>query len=276
MSAAFLSTLSSQTRASLAEIGISSDIGLEGIYVPDLLDAGVSYGQVHKIISHLVANELPVRFRVPDDSWDEKRWQEFLGSLVAEGILSWEEVAVAVLGELNPPQVGTSLASNRNIQRHYEPRRAMRAVMEWFYAQDGVCRNCGRRIHIEVDHIIGKDEFLRAGHDPADADTLDNLQLLCRRCNVIKRSSHKLGGLSFATAQAALMWILLAERPRTHEAFEALCRAHGLTMADIRFEEAWAMAIWLAKAGMYELDEPIDASVADAVEEAEEAADDAD
>jgi hypothetical protein len=266
----FISSLSSRTRTALEGLGISEDAELADVYVPSLLDAGVSWGQVHKIVSHLIAHEIPVRFQVPDETWDSQRWQEFVASLVDDGILSWEEVAVAVLGELNPPQVGTSQASNANIKRRYPHRGAMRAVMRWFYDQDGRCRNCGRRIHIEVDHIKGKDEFVRAGHDPADADTLENLQLLCRRCNVIKRASHKLGGLSFATAQAALMWILLAERPTTREAFRRLCRAHGLTMADIRFEEAWAMAVWLAKAGMYTLEEPIEESIAEAVEEAVE------
>jgi hypothetical protein len=142
--------------------------------------------------------------------------------------------------------------------------------MAWFYAQDGRCQVCGSRMHIEVDHVKGKDEFVREGRDPAEADTLDNLQLLCRRCNVTKRESHKLGGLSFATAQAALMWILLAERPRTYAEFKELCREHGLTMADVRFQEAWAMALWLARAGLYELDESVDEAASEAVEEADE------
>lgn len=272
MSATFLSTLSRETRQALDALGMVTDGALEGVHIPDLLDAGVSWGQVHRIISYLVENEMPFTFQGPDETWDEARWQGFVGSLVEDGILTWEEVAIAVLGELNPPQVGTSLASNPNIQRQYEPRQAMRAVMEWFYAQDGRCTNCGRRIHIEVDHIVGKDEFLRRGLDAAEADTLENLQLLCRRCNVIKRESHKLGGLSFATAQAALMWILLAERPRTHEEFGRLCRAHGLTMATIRFEEAWAMAVWLAKARMFDLGESIEEAVEEAVEGAVEGA----
>lgn len=274
MTTEFISTLTSATRESLAEIGIADDADLEGVHIPDLLNADVSWGQAHKIIAYLTATGLTFTFRGPDDTWTPARWEEFVESLVDSGILSWEEVAVCVLGELNPPQVGTSLASNDNIKAQYEPRQAMRAVMSWFYEQDGTCRVCGRRMHIEVDHVVGKDEFVKQGRDPADADTLDNLQLLCRRCNVTKRESHKLGGLSFATAQAALMWILHAERPTTLGEFERLCREHGLTMANIRFEEAWAMAIWLAKAGMYELDEAVDEAIAEAVEEAVESADD--
>jgi hypothetical protein len=50
------------------------------------------------------------------------------------------------------------------------------------------------------------------------------------------------------------MWILLVERPRTRAEYKTLCRAHGLTMADIRFDEGWAMAEWLARVGKYEID----------------------
>ncbi len=79
----------------------------------------------------------------------------------------------------------------------------MRDVLEWFYDRDGCCQNCGRRIHIEVDHVVSKDEYEKAGRDPAEADRLENLQLLCRLGNVIKRPSHALGGLTFATLLVA-------------------------------------------------------------------------
>lgn len=276
MATEFISTLTSKTREALKAIDIVDDDDLEGVHIPELLNAGISWGQAHKIVSHLTASGLTFTFAGPDESWTPERWAGFVASLVDAGILTWEEVAVCVVGELNPPQVGTSLASNDNIKAQYERRQAMRAVMTWFYEQDGRCGVCGSRMHIEVDHIVGKDEFIQAGRDPAEADTLDNLQLLCRRCNVTKRESHKLGGLSFATAQAALMWILLAERPRTLAAFAQLCRAHGLTMASIRFQEAWAMAIWLAKAGLYEIDEPVEQAIAEAAEQAAEEAPEAD
>lgn len=71
---------------------------------------------------------------------------------------------------------------------------------------------------------------------------------------MIRRPSHANGGKTFLTAESALMWLLLVKRPRTYEAFQDLCRDYGMTMANIRFEEAWAMAIWLARAGLYEID----------------------
>ena len=49
------------------------------------------------------------------------------------------------------------------------------------------------------------------------------------------------------------MWILLIKRPKTYQAFKKMCRAYGLTMADIRFQEAWAMAVWLQRDGLYEI-----------------------
>ena len=86
------------------------------------------------------------------------------------------------------------------------------------------------------------------------ADRLENMILRCRRCNVIRRPSHKLGGKTFLTTEAALMWILLVKRPSTYREFHDLCRSYGMTMANIRFQEAWAMAIWLARDKIYSID----------------------
>jgi len=243
--------LTRATYEKLEELGYTTAEHFEQLPIADLLDAEITWGQVHRIVTWLVETGRKPVFRGPGPIWDEAKWEGLVASIVKDGIVTWEEVAVAVLGELNPPQVGTSLASNENIKARYPHREAMRNVMAWFYDQDGTCASCGSRIHLEVDHVEGKDSYIKSGRDPADADRLDNLQLLCRRCNVVKRESHVLGGLSFATAQAALMWILLVERPPTREAFHELCRAHGLTMANIRFDEAWAMAVWLEKAAMF-------------------------
>ena len=87
------------------------------------------------------------------------------------------------------------------------------------------------------------------------ADHLENMTLRCRRCNVIRRPSHRHGGETFLTTEAALMWILLVKRPDTYEEFEEECRSYGMTMANIRFQEAWAMARWLERNGDYLIDE---------------------
>jgi hypothetical protein len=49
------------------------------------------------------------------------------------------------------------------------------------------------------------------------------------------------------------MWLLLTKKPVTYQEFKQLCRDYGMTMADIRFQEAWAMAHWLAREGQYEI-----------------------
>jgi hypothetical protein len=50
------------------------------------------------------------------------------------------------------------------------------------------------------------------------------------------------------------MWILFTKRPTTYQEFEYLCRTYGLTMANVRFHEAWAMAHWLEREGLYYID----------------------
>jgi hypothetical protein len=60
--------------------------------------------------------------------------------------------------------------------------------------------------------------------------------------------------LTYLTTEAALMWLLFTKTPKTYQEFEQLCRDYGMTMANIRFQEAWAMARWLHKIGQYEID----------------------
>ncbi|WP_373283830.1 HNH endonuclease [Pontibacter amylolyticus] len=122
-------------------------------------------------------------------------------------------------------------------------------MFEWFYAQDGVCRNCGTRLDLQADHVNPRIKLKE------EADTLDNIQLLCRRCNVVRRESHKQGGLTFLTTQSALMWILFVKQPKTYKEYHDLCREYGLTMANIRFQEGWAMAEWLHKQGIYNIED---------------------
>jgi len=179
----------------------------------------------------------------PDRAWSEEQWRELLEGLINDGIVTWREVTGLVLGQMNPPQVGTSLASNKEVQAFSPPRQTWQAVRAWLYAQNGTCEQCGSRLDLQVDHITPKE----LGGDCH----LDNFQLLCRRCNVGKRPSHKNAGLTFLSAESALMWLLFVYQPETYEDFEALCRRYGLTMASIRFQEAWAMALWLKKVGLY-------------------------
>jgi hypothetical protein len=166
-------------------------------------------------------------------------WQKFVEFLVDNCIVTWKEVASTILGAINPPQVGTSVASNKSFQKAFKRRGTWQAVKKWFYRQPFGCRKCGTLVKLEVEHIIAKSE--------GGGDTLGNLQLLCKRCNMGKRPSHKKACITPLTTEAALMWILFTEQPDTYEDYEKLCREYGLTMANIRFQEAWAMAEWFSK-----------------------------
>lgn len=180
--------------------------------------------------------------------WSDQHWIEMLNWLFQAGIVTPKEVTSLVLGHLNPSQVGTSIASKKTFQQHFEPRKCWEAVRAWHFAQSGRCATCGTRLELQADHITPREELGDA------ADRLDNMTLRCRRCNVIRRPSHLNGGMTYLTAEAALMWILFTKRPTTYEQYEALCRAYGMTMANIRFQEAWAMARWLEKEGRYYID----------------------
>jgi len=181
-----------------------------------------------------------------DRDWPEERWRELLADLVGRGFVTWQHATALVLGHLNPPQVGTQVASKAEVQAHYGKGKTWQAVKAWLYAQSGKCSKCGTRLELQAHHVIPQE----TRHKPRKHH-LENFALLCRRCNVIQRASHKKGGLTFLTAESALMWLLFVRQPATYDEFKKLCREYGLTMADIRFQEAWAMAVWLKKEGKY-------------------------
>lgn len=194
------------------------------------------------------ANGPFANFPPEDSDWHEDHWRALIKHLVDEGIVDYGDIAALLLGHLNPSQVGTSIASKKSFQKHYPRRKTWSAVRRWHFDQTGKCADCGTRLELQADHVIPREVL------GDEADTLDNMTLRCRRCNVIRRPSHKAGGVTHLTAEAALMWILFAHRPETYQEYKSLCRAYGMTMADIRFQEAWAMAHWLNKDGLYDID----------------------
>jgi hypothetical protein len=145
-------------------------------------------------------------FGFQDRGWSERQWLRLLQTLTESGIVGWKEVTALVLGHLNPSQVGTSLASSKGFKRRYGKGNTMKLVMEWVYQQTGRCADCGTRLELQADHLTGRERYA----DPLDADFIENMTLRCRRCNVVRRPSHEFGGLTFLTAEAALMWILLS------------------------------------------------------------------
>ena len=122
-----------------------------------------------------------------------------------------------MLGHPNPSQVGNiDRVPKKTFQAHFPPRKIMQAVIQWHFEQSW-CADCGTRLELQAD----TSSPARTRGD--EADRLENMTLRCRRCNVIRRPSHKQGGKTFLTAEAALMWILFIKRPRTYQLFETLC-----------------------------------------------------
>jgi hypothetical protein len=179
-----------------------------------------------------------------DSDWTDEHWKILIEWFIAEKLVSPRELASLMLGHLNPSQVGTSIASKKTFQACFPPRKCMHAVIHWHFQQTGKCVDCGTRLELQADHVIPREQ---------EGDRADRMTLRCRRCNVIRRPSHKHGGKTFLTAEAGLMWILFVKRPCTFQEFERLCREYGMTMANIRFQEAWAMAHWLRREGRYEI-----------------------
>ena len=191
-----------------------------------------------------------------DAAWSDEDWRNLIDRLIKEEIVTFKEVAVAVLGHLNPPQVGTSIASSDSVKfgfkdnwyaEGHEDRSFWRGVRDWLFQQRGVCADCETRMDLQADHVEARVTHGRA------ADRLNNMTLRCRRHNVVRRESHKQGGLTFLTTEAALMWLLFVKKPTKYSTYKKMCRDYGLTMADIRFQEAWAMARWLERLGKYEI-----------------------
>lgn len=195
----------------------------------------------------MIHDKMISQFPDSDHLWTEDNWRTMLEHLIEEKLVTYKEISSLLLGSLNPPQVGTSVASKKTFQAHYPKRKCWEAVRQWHFDQSGQCTDCGTRLSLQADHIIPREEL------GDEADRLDNLELRCRRCNVVKRPSHKQGGKTFLTSEAALMWILFTKTPRTYQEYHDACREYGLTMANVRFEEAWAMAKWLNKLGKYEI-----------------------
>lgn len=245
-----LPILSANTVATLRGAGYVRFTDLAGVYYPDVYELLGSYGIGKDLLLGLVLGDVNVRFASP--GWGENDWRVFVERAVEGGVVGWEDVAVALCGELNPPQVGTAVA--RAVKHRYPRGRTMQNVWQWLYAQDGRCAVSGKRLFLEVDHIESKETFIKRGEDPKEADRLENFQLLSKRENVIKRGSHKRGGISFMPSAAIMPYLLLHHKPRIYAEFAALCRNHGLTMADVRFQEGWALAAWLQRAGVYEID----------------------
>ncbi len=145
-------------------------------------------------------------FGFQDRAWTHDQWRGLLEHLIDAGFFTWQDVATLALGQANPPQVGTSIASKKTFQKNHpktdDGKSTMQQVFDWLYAQVGTCvePGCGTRLDLQADHVAPIGE---AVEDPAEVDQLTNLVLRCRRHNIIRRKSHKLGGKTYLPGRRA-------------------------------------------------------------------------
>jgi 5-methylcytosine-specific restriction endonuclease McrA len=170
-------------------------------------------------------------------------------------------ITETTLTALKPPQVGTSIATNKSFQRNFyaagNPKRTIwAAVKKWLYAQRGRCVDCGTVLALQGDHIESRKDKLE------EADYIENMTLRCRRHNSGRDRTQGRAG-AFLTKNAALMYLLLVRRPSTFAEYWELARNYfpnddegKSTIGVIQVEEAWARAIWLEREGKFEIVTP--------------------
>ena len=157
-------------------------------------------------------NEMLKKLPDSDRDYSEEDWKTLIEYLIANGLVQYREVASLLLGHLNPSQVGTSVASKPEFQAHYPKGKCWAAVRQWHFNQSGKCADCGTRLELQADHIIPKEVL------GDEANTLDNMTLRCRRCNVIKRPSHKKGGKTYRLLYARAGHLPQCAVNRSHSA----------------------------------------------------------
>ena len=152
------------------------------------------------------------QYQSNSQDWSDQDWEKLLAELIASGLVSHKEVTSLVLGHLNPPQIGTSIASKENFKNQFPPRKCWEAVRKWHFNQMGRCADCGTRFELQADHIIPKQQL---GNN---ADKLENLTFRCRRCNVIKRPSFNVLKLTKVIRETPVIKIIKGKNIHGHTA----------------------------------------------------------
>src|SRR6266540_2157648 len=177
----------------------------------------------------------------------EEQCKQLLDEIVRLGIVDWKHITSKILQSLQPPQTATHVPQLEGIRERYPSSRRWAPARRWMYAQYGPCPVCGSGMNLTHDHVLPRDLL-------ADrADLLENLRFLCYRDNQSRHWEHG-GALELGTA-AACIYLLVTRKPRTLAELTKLGRRLKLTQSSQRFEETWALAVYLHLQGRYELDE---------------------
>jgi hypothetical protein len=201
-----------------------------------------------------VADDWPVKFADQDPNYD---WRALMLRIRDLRGLTDKLLVPFILGELNPNQVATSIASNKDLPNAEEGERVS-GVIAWLRSQVGSCSICGTTLDLQVDHETPRQDIIEGRATVADVANPANYRLRCRRHNSSRR--HKRGGLTHLTTQSALMWLLFEFLPRTPFDFARLGRLYGLSMFAPRFAEAWTMAHWLRTSRQFDFEDSADLS----------------
>ncbi|EMA19928.1 HNH endonuclease signature motif containing protein [Haloarcula argentinensis] len=177
----------------------------------------------------------------------EENCERLIKNMVDRGVLDWRTIAKEMLQALQPPQTATHVPQLDGIREIYERGDRWAPSRRWMYSQYGPCENCGRTTSLNHDHIVERDVL------GLKADRLENMRFLCRRCNQ-SRHWDKGNILEMGTA-ASVMYLLFTEEPETLDELTDLGRELGLTQSNQRFEEAWALPVYLYSQGEYDLEE---------------------
>lgn len=174
-------------------------------------------------------------------NWSDDHWCSFLlTKLIDPEIVTWQEVTELVLGAISPPAVSSRIAGNKHIQAKLESGKAVKTALGWLYNQPPGCMECKTLLKLEIDHIKSLDE------SGDDAHHIDNIQILCKRCNCKKRPNYSSN--TYLSNNAGLMWLYFHYEPDTYEEFSFLCKAYGFNKrSSSKFREAWVISIWLKK-----------------------------
>lgn len=177
----------------------------------------------------------------------ESTCRDLVEGLIEAGVITWSDIAEEILQAMQPPQTATHVPQLDGIRELYESRQRWAPSRRWMYAQYGRCGECGALLSMTHDHVLSRDLL------GSKADYLENLRFLCRRCNQA-RHWEKGNILAWGTA-AAVQYLLHTESPSTVKELEELGKELGLTQSNQRYEEAWALAVFLSRQGQYDLSE---------------------
>mgnify|MGYP001223135129 CR=1 FL=1 len=157
--------------------------------------------------------------------WTEEQWKESVSSMRETFSISWKEIAETLMREVAPNNQIRSYCTRTDFKAQFPEGTNLSGEMyAWFRRQEDKCatEDCENVLGLQIEHIT---EVSDGGTDHPD-----NLQLMCRGCNIKKNLKKKTlvrGSYIDAplTNSAMAVWLLLANHskgPLTYKDFRKL------------------------------------------------------